>query len=616
MKASFAVGLLLSGCVGAGGDGPRGGGGGGPDVDSGDTGDTGPDVEPEVVVTACSDGDYPTIQAALDGAPEGAVVEVCAEKFLEQVVVSGGTHTLRAEPGAVLDGAGNQALVVTSTAGPTTLTVEGLTITNGWSERGGGVWCESATLTLTDVDITDNGAQKGGGLASSGCILALTRVEISSNTAYGEGGGGLVEGGDLSVVQSRVALNVGANGGGLLVRGATGGVSDSVFEDNSGHVGAGIWFDGTFSLTHTILRRNVALYTGGGFALVEGSGAITRNVVYENRSDADGGGGFTQSHTGLVTDNDFHDNVSADDAGGLRMLYGAAVVERNTFVANIASSGDGGAMKVSHAGCEVRDNVFEANSASTGGAIEVDDDISYLVSNTFRGNQASGRGGAIHFNEPYYDMAIEDLLLEDNVAGDCGGAMAMDDDGLAESPEDRFTVTASHLVVRGNEADQGGALCSFHGGFVLTNSIVADNVSGGAGGAVYVEGADLTITNTVLAGNVGEAGTVALRMAGSAVITDSIVADNVGGVATAQGVFPVWRYNLHHDNGSPAFAGMADPTGENGNIEEDPLFVDAAGGDFHLGAGSPGVDAGDPERYDLDGSRVDIGAYGGMGGGW
>ena len=40
-------------------------------------------------------------------------------------------------------------------------------------------------------------------------------------------------------------------------------------------------------------------------------------------------------------------------------------------------------------------------------------------------------------------------------------------------------------------------------------------------------------------------------------------------------------------------------------------FVDAPSYDYHLAAGSECIDAGDPSIDDLDGTVVDMGAYGG-----
>jgi hypothetical protein len=50
------------------------------------------------------------------------------------------------------------------------------------------------------------------------------------------------------------------------------------------------------------------------------------------------------------------------------------------------------------------------------------------------------------------------------------------------------------------------------------------------------------------------------------------------------------------------------------NFRGDPMFVDPSIGDHHLQAGSPCIDAGAPWILDPDGSRSDMGAFGGPGG--
>lgn len=575
--------------------------------------DTGPVAPPEVIVTVCPDGsaEHTTLQEAVDAAPEGAVVLACNVPFTEPVIIDGRALTLRGHPGTVLDGGGvDRGLWVTSGAGPGSVTVEGLTITNGDADRGGGVLCEGAELVLRDVVLSNNRATQGGALAATNCVVHLVGVDVHTNVAEKEGGGGHIVGGTVTVERSRFGSNRGADGGGLLVQGAEGDVSDSVFEDNAGYVGGGLWFDGALRLTRNVFRRNEARFTGGGFAGKFASGEVIENEVYSNTCGLDGGGGYTSNFTGRVVGNDFHDNVAGDDAGGLRMFFGMALVEDNRFVANTAVNA-AGAMKVSHAEGELRSNTFEDNEAGgVGGALEIDDDVSYSTGNVFRRNHAGTDGGGVHMLKPRWHLNMDDSVFEDNTAGACGGGLAME--GVAWS--EPHTLTSSRLVFARNQAARGGAVCVQGGAMVLDNAVFTGNQGDADGGGLLVEGANVSLRNVVFHANqAGTGSALALLGVGTAWVSEVAVVDNPGESVRVDAAQLDWRYNLEL---GATFVGMVDPSGRDGNFSADPAFVDPAAGDFRLGAGSSGIDAGDPMRRDVDGSRVDVGAFGGEGGRW
>jgi hypothetical protein len=72
--------------------------------------------------------------------------------------------------------------------------------------------------------------------------------------------------------------------------------------------------------------------------------------------------------------------------------------------------------------------------------------------------------------------------------------------------------------------------------------------------------------------------------------------------------YPMTRSHIGNTNGTGTIDSVY------GNVYADPMFVDPDNGDLRLQKGSPCIDAGAPWILDVDGTRSDIGAFGGPGG--
>jgi hypothetical protein len=132
-------------------------------------------------------------------------------------------------------------------------------------------------------------------------------------------------------------------------------------------------------------------------------------------------------------------------------------------------------------------------------------------------------------------------------------------------------------------------------------------------GGLLATGSLLILDNSVVHG-------APLQASGAAVtLRSSIVTGATCGVELLARSTLSTSYSAFWDNAANVCNG-ADPVGSNGNIGLDPQFVDLAGRDYRLAATSPCVDAGSVATADVDpdGSRNDMGAYGGpfsLGGG-
>jgi len=91
-------------------------------------------------------------------------------------------------------------------------------------------------------------------------------------------------------------------------------------------------------------------------------------------------------------------------------------------------------------------------------------------------------------------------------------------------------------------------------------------------------------------------------------IINNVVMNSRYGIENGENNTPLIKYNNMWDNLINNYQGF---TPDSTNMSVDPMFVDTSGWDFRLQKHSPMIDAGDPEILDVDGTRSDIGVYGG-----
>jgi PKD repeat protein len=175
---------------------------------------------------------------------------------------------------------------------------------------------------------------------------------------------------------------------------------------------------------------------------------------------------------------------------------------------------------------------------------------------------------------------------------------------------------------------------------LITQNIIANNFSTNTIGGIRCTNAPIEITNNIIVNNSGTYGAFILQNNSDIVLTNNTIANN-----ESNGTYPYLFFILNSDpiiknciiiDSNPIFFGSGDPdvtytcisgghTGT-GNIDEDPLFIAPSAGDgiafnglnahWWLQEGSPCINAGDPDPIynDPDGSRNDMGAYGGPNG--
>ena len=201
-------------------------------------------------------------------------------------------------------------------------------------------------------------------------------------------------------------------------------------------------------------------------------------------------------------------------------------------------------------------------------------------------------------NSPYTQLIVEGITIEHGKASYRGGLYAYTNNGV---------MTLTNNIIKDNTASYyaGGYAGSNFGNVVLTNNIITGNTASNYGGGVYVysyQGKADIINNTLTGNSVnvdwGFGGGIYLRLENNSAqsnIYNNIIWNNTA--AYGEDIFAEnWNggtVNVFNNDFDPDKVAGSSFTNEGNNIGIDPVFKDAANGDYHLTAGSPCLDSGD-----------------------
>ena len=221
------------------------------------------------------------------------------------------------------------------------------------------------------------------------------------------------------------------------------------------------------------------------------------------------------------------------------------------------------------------------------------------------------------------DAEISNLRLTGGYAGEGGGILCRAASPLIQGNK----IDGNSAIFGGGIACMSGSNPIVHGNEIVENSTLNSPYFAKLGGGVVCFTSSPVLERNVIARNFShdEGGGVMCNASASPSLVNNTITANQASIGAGLTVWnnshPTLRNCILWGNGSEiseccgstAAAEYTDVAGAwpgTGNIDADPLFVDAPLGDYHLTEDSTCIDAGDPgSPLDPDGTRADVGAF-------
>ncbi len=490
-------------------------------------------------------------------------------------------------------------------------------IQNSARNHGGGVFGKpKSTPNIFYCMIKANTAEYGGGLYSDRGRLKVTNCTISGNTAR-QDGGAFYSVGVPSAIESNIIMGNSAQhcGGGIFFDTALR-INNNLITDNSAQYGGGIYCLSSSSrmFNNTIVRNMATGYGGGGIYCGNSSPSVVNTILWNNSPDETylKESSFTATYSNVQGGWPGIGNINADplfvDADGADGLIGTEDDDLSLLPGSPCNNAGDNSAVPHWLVTDLDGNPRIMNDIVDMGAYEQTDTLTFYCVDAINGddnNDGLTPEKAFATIQKGIDIAADgDVVLvypglyqeEINFLG-----KAITVQGVVESP-------AGVPVLR----NPGDFAASFYYGegpdSILKNFIIRDSFMG-----IFIADSSPALSNLTIVGN--KYGIEAYADS-EPDISNTIVWDNTDGDLFGCRA----RYSCVE-------------RGSEGNITDDPLFVDPDNGDYHLRSErgrywpeydiwvldkvtSPCIDAGDSKAEVLNepmphGSRINIGAYGG-----
>ena len=382
-------------------------------------------------------------------------------------------------------------------------------------------------------------------------------------------------------------------GGGLLL------CANDMFNLNAQN---GILVASSYPIIENVIIEGNHSHNGGGLGIFRVDGPVLNNVtIRENNATAFGGGVFSYCSTIHMTDVTITENQNEGNGqgGGIMLAASSGTLDNMNITNNTANGSHGGAIWTNDSGGEnswadgwtMTNSVISGNSSDWfGGGIMFAWSRPTVINSTISENTSNwGGGGVFGLNGGF---TLRGTTISNNASGGGGGGI------YVWGPLDGISPPViEDCIVIGNEtgSNGGGIGLDEAGDVLITGTYVVENHAAQYFSGISVYGSDVSFNNlTISAGTSGGGGVIGISENAHIDLTNSIVWNNSGenNFGSTDGTGTI---NVAYSDIDGGFEGE-------GNIDADPLFTDASGGDYSITQDSPCKDTG---TADTDGDGVD-----------